>query len=126
VVRLGPLEGAFGTYDIYRALWNGSSITNVAAITALNSNANDESPILSADKLTLYFASDRLGGHVFNIWTAHRSTTSDEFSIPTLVPELNLSDEQIPGWLSPDNCRLYFISTSSGDYRVYVATRHPR
>jgi Tol biopolymer transport system component len=118
--------GGLGGNDIYRAVWNGSSFVNVAAITALSSNVDDYLPTLSADKLTIYLSSTRPGGQgSFDIWTAHRSTISDGFPAPTLVPELNSSAAEYVGWLSPDNCRIYFTSDRAGTYDIYIATRHP-
>jgi hypothetical protein len=118
--------GGLGAYDIYRAVWNGSSFANVAAILALSSNADDYFPILSADKLTVYLSSNRPGGKGgFDIWTAHRSTVRDGFPAPTLVSELNSSTNEYVGWLSSDNCRLYFSSDVARTFDIYVATRHP-
>jgi Tol biopolymer transport system component len=118
--------GGFGGEDIYRAVWNGFSFANVAAITALSTNARDFLPTLSADKLTIYLSSNRPGGKGdFDIWTAHRSTTSEGFPTPTPVPELNSSVTEFVGWLSLDNCRMYFTSDVAGSFDIYVATRHP-
>lgn len=118
--------GGLGSNDIYRAVWNGSNFANVAAIAALSSNATDWVPTLSADKLTIYLSSNRTGGKgSYDIWTAHRSTTSDGFPAPTPVPELNSSTNDYVGWLSPDNCRLYISSDRAGNFDIYVATRHP-
>lgn len=94
----------------------------------LNSNAEDQVPTLSADKLTIYLASNRPGGHGndnSDIWSAHRSTTSDGFPAPTPVSELNSSGTEYPGWLSPDNCRFYFTSDRAGTHDIYVTSRHP-
>jgi len=119
-------SGGLGGLDIYRAFWNGSNFANVAAITALITNADDEAPMLSADKLTVYLSSNRPGGKSgLDIWTAHRSTTSDGFPAPRLVPELNSSANDYVGWLSPDNCRMYFASNVAGTYDIYVVTRYP-
>lgn len=118
--------GGLGVEDIYHAVWNGSGFANVAAITALSSSAADWLPTLSADKLTVYLSSNRPGGKgSFDIWTAHRSTTSDGFPPPTPVPEINSSANDYVGWLSPDNCRLYFSSEIPSAPGLYVATRHP-
>jgi Tol biopolymer transport system component len=115
-----------GGFDIYRAVWDGFSFINVTVVTALNSNASDQFPILSEDKLTVYFSSSRSGGRGgFDIWTAHRNTTSDGFPAPMLVFELNSSVNEYAGWISPDNCRLYLISDVVRASNLYVATRHP-
>lgn len=119
--------GGLGGYDIYRARSNGGSFVNAAGVLELNTTANDWLPTLSADKLTVYFSSDRPNGNGgLDIWTAHRSAASDGFPPPTRVPELSSSADDLVGWVSPDNCRLYFSSNSTGRYQLYVATRHPR
>lgn len=119
--------GGLGSVDIYRAEWNGSSFGNVVGVTSLSTSASDYYPTLSADKLTLYLSSTRPGGQGgYDIWTAHRSTTKDGFSTPTLVPELNSSGIEYVGWLSPDNCRIYFSSDRAGTFDIYVASRHVR
>lgn len=118
--------GGLGSHDIYRAVWKGSSFADVAPITVLSSSTTDYLPTLSADKLTVYLSSNRPGGKGgYDIWTAHRSTTSDGFPSPRLVPELNSSATEYVGWLSPDNCRIYFSSDITGTRYIYVATRHP-
>lgn len=119
-------SGGLGNADIFRAVWSGSGVANVAAITALSSDAADYLPTLSADKLTIYLSSNRSSGNGnMHIWTAHRSTTSDGFPAPIPVRELNSSGNEFVGWLSPDNCRLYFSSDVAGTLDIYVATRHP-
>ena len=119
--------GGLGVYDIYRARSNGSSVSTAAAVLELNTNAEDQLPTVSADRLTVYLASTRptsKGG--FDIWTAHRSTTQDGFPAPTQVSELNSTTTDYPGWLSADNCRLYFTSDRAGNLDIYVAIRHRR
>lgn len=119
-------SAGLGSTDIYRAIWNGSFFANVSNITVLNSDSEDYRPLLSANILTIYFTSYRMGGKgKYDIWTAHRRTTSDEFPAPSPVLELNSSGSEFAYWLSPDNCRLYFGSDVSGTFDLYVATRHP-
>jgi len=118
--------GGLGNVDIYRAEWNGASFGNVVDVTSLSTSASDYYPTLSADKLTIYLSSTRPGGQGgYDIWTAHRSTTNDGFPPPKLVAELNSSGVEYVGWLSPDNCRIYFSSDRAGTFDIYVASRHP-
>ncbi len=112
-----------GLYDIYRAAKTGNAFGTPEAVVALNSASDEILPVLSADKLTAYFASDR-GGNT-DIWMSHRSTTADGFPTPTVVTELSSTAIDYPGWISPDNCRFYFASNRGGNYDVYVATRQP-
>lgn len=119
--------GGLGLYDIYRAQSNGSSVSAAAAVLELNTKDQDQVPVLSADRLTIYLATTRPNGKGgLDIWTAHRSTTQDGFPAPTPVPELNSGATDYPGWLSADNCRLYFSSDRAGNPDLYVATRRPK
>jgi len=56
-----------------------------------------------------------------------RASTSATFPTPTLVPELNSPQDDMPGWLSSDNCRMYMTSTRiTGDsYDLFMAERSP-
>src|SRR5262249_21304692 len=69
------------------------------------------SPVISADGLSLYFASNRAGSQgstqSSDIWVARRKTKADAFGTPTNVAELNSPDEDMPSWLSSDGCRIY-------------------
>jgi hypothetical protein len=120
-----------GTLDLYRARATlGGAFGAPARINTLSSpGGEDLSPVLSADGLTIYFASDRLSAAtaIKTIWVARRSSTAGEFDLPTIVEELH--DETIdrrPGWISPDSCRLYFAAPA-GDARfgIFVAARKP-
>jgi hypothetical protein len=44
---------------------------------------------------------------------------------PVPLNELNTADAEVPTWLSPDNCRLYFHSTRAGNESFYLAERTP-
>jgi len=108
--------------DIWRASKIGDAFGAPVAEPALDSSAEDWLPMLSADRLTIYFASNRGGGGAkgdFEIYRAHRANVDDGFPAPTLVDELNTAGADLPGWLSPDDCRIY--TYTDGD--VYVATR---
>jgi Tol biopolymer transport system component len=118
--------GGLGGYDIYRAVKSGNAFGTPEAVPGLSSADDEILPVVSADKLTAYFASDRAGGMGgTDIWMSHRSTTADSFPAPTVVPELSSSAIDYPGWISPDNCRFYFASNRGTTYDVYVATRQP-
>jgi hypothetical protein len=120
-----------GTLDIYRArVTSGDDFGLATRVDALSSpGGEDDSPVLSADGLSVYFASDRLaaGPAIKSIFVAHRLATSLEFDLPTLVDELH--DATIgrrPGWLSPDSCRLYFAAPDgTGRVAIFVASRQP-
>jgi len=117
--------GGLDALDIYFAAGGGGSFTNVAPATSLNSPFYDGFPTLSADQLTIYFNSNRLGSG--DIFVAHRATASEPFGSPTPVAEVNSPRDDNPGWLSPDNCRLYFQSNrgADGKQHMYMAARAP-
>jgi hypothetical protein len=117
--------GGAGGLDLYRAVRSPSGALDAPQhVDELASASDDQAPVISADGLTVYFASSGRPGDVgdFDIWEAHRASTSDPFSAPTLSP-LSTTDGDLPGWLSPDNCRLYFYRNTSGDSNIWVASR---
>jgi hypothetical protein len=85
--------------------------------------------VISADGLSLYFASNRAGSqgstNSSDVWVARRQTKADAFGTPTNVAELSSPDEDIPSWLSADGCRMY-VARMQMDWptaRIYTATR---
>jgi hypothetical protein len=92
-----------------------------APLLALNDNsAIEDFPVVSSDELTIYFASNRrtMNGNM-EIYRSSRAKPSDVFEIPVVVPELAGTGSNVPTWISPDLCRLYF----SRDKALFVATR---
>src|SRR5262249_55008694 len=67
--------------------------------------ARDDYPVLSADGLTLLFASDR--GN-FNqddhIWMAQRKAVTDPLGTPSLTA---LPSNELPTWISPHGWSVY-------------------
>lgn len=121
--------GGLGGNDLYVAGLSAAGAGNAADLTTVNSAADDASPVLSRDGLTLYFASKRSDpaarGNDY-IWIARRATAADPFGAPAGVPELNSAAADGPRWLSPDGCTLYFTSDRAGGqggYDLYTATR---
>jgi hypothetical protein len=90
------------------------------------SSSFEVQPVASADDLTLYFGSGRLTGGTqggIDIWVASRKSTDDDFGPPVDVSEVNTSDDESPGWVSADGCRLYFHRWSGFVGRIFVASR---
>jgi Tol biopolymer transport system component len=76
------------------------------------------SPSLSADRLTLYFAS---GGEIF---TAERSSVDSlDFTGVTAVAAVNSGNNELTPQLSRDGLRLYFARGNDPMRDIYVATR---
>jgi Tol biopolymer transport system component len=115
-----------GSSDVYRASRIGGGFGNPMLVPELNSASTEFSPVLTADKLTVYFSSNRDGSGHFDIYTSHRSNVADGFPAPTVVTEINSTVNDFPEWISSDNCRLYLRSDRSGGGDIYVAVRHPR
>jgi hypothetical protein len=82
----------------------------------VNSPDQEEMPVLSADGLMLFFASNRAGGFgKRDIWLAWRPTTSDPWKTPVnLGPTVNTSSLDHAATLAPDGSMLYFTSGRPG------------
>lgn len=94
----------------------------------INSPGADQSPALSADGLTLYFASDRPGGlGGVDVWVSHRASPDGPWDTPVnLGPTINSPDGDTGPDLSPDGHLLFFSSNRAGgvgNNDVYVSYR---
>lgn len=76
---------------------------------------------LSADGLSLYFASKRSGDS--DLYVARRGSLDDDFGEPAPVLGVNTPSEERMPWLRADERTLYFASNRLGSYAVYIATR---
>jgi len=82
--------------------------------------------VLSADGRTLMMGYAPELGQPVGVRAAVRADTTTPFGPVAVVPELNEANlETIPGWMSPDNCRLYMTSRRLGSFDIYVAERTP-
>jgi hypothetical protein len=87
-----------------------------------------ELPVLSADLLTLYFASGTDPSMPANdVWMASRDDVSQPFDAAHRLPGVSTTDSiEKPGWISGDNCRLYYTkSIGAMDWDLWVASRPP-
>lgn len=119
------VPGGLGSYDI----WIGtrpdtsSPFGDFRNLVEVNSSSNDAHPRLSADGLTLYFASHRDGG--CQLFQATRADADSAFGAPERLEFLNLPD----AWLeypsvSADGTSLYFaVRTAETSYDIYIS--HP-
>jgi hypothetical protein len=86
-------------------------------------------PVVSADELTLYFsAPGSTDTDEEDIWVTSRSSRDAPFTALARVTELSTSDWEVPQWISPDGCRLYFArtyATDGADSFLFVAERTP-
>jgi len=99
-------------------------------VMSLSSVAGDGTPSLTADRLEIYFKSERAGGAGGgDIWKATRTSVTSAWSTPVNVGELNTAAEDVGTEVSPDGLTLYFSSSRSGGaglLDLYVATRPTR
>jgi Tol biopolymer transport system component len=117
-----------GGPDIWHATRTGTSFTQPIPATSINSTATELMPTLTADRLTIYFASSRTGASAqgdLDIWTANRPTADADFSPPVLVDELNTPGNDRASWISPDNCRIYGSTSADGGFNAFMAIRQP-
>jgi hypothetical protein len=120
-------------YDLYTSTRTNTSATfgTPVPISELNTTTSvEDAPVLSADGLELFFASNRAATSMGrnDVWHATRATTADMFGTPTLVAEVSGdASEDFPTWLSADRCTLLLSSDrtagSNGGYDIWIATR---
>lgn len=71
-----------------------------------------EAAIMSADGKEFF------GSNSYDIWRAVRADTQSAFGQPLLAADLSdVGRDDVPDWISPDNCRIYF-------HRGFVPTGH--
>lgn len=90
-------------------------------LTELAATGTEDSPMLSDDKLSLYFTSDRSGN--FDLYVARRASVDDPFGSPEPLTEINTDAEESDPWISPDQRTLYFTTDRGGNRDVYVSRR---
>jgi len=96
--------------------------------SAVNSSANDGTPSVTADGLSLFFNSQRSGGYGhYDIWISTRQAIGDPWGEPeNLGPTINTSYLDGNTVISADGLTLHFTSDRPGGYGgwdIYVTTR---
>lgn len=92
-------------------------------LPGVNTNAREEGFSLSADGLTLYFASDRITPLDMDLWVATRSDASAAFGPPEALEGLNTTEQELDPALSPDGFELFFASTRDGPVQLFRSER---
>jgi Tol biopolymer transport system component len=89
--------------------------------SAVNSSAEDVSPNVSADGLSLMFASNRGGGHgSYDLYICTRTSHDAPWSAAVnLSPVINSAYLDVAPSLSPDGLTLFFHSIRSSGYGTY-------
>ncbi len=127
------LDAGFAGFHVYRSAIDDAGVAaapeRVAA--AYDPDAGPDvsfAPVVTADDLTLYFAAPAKGGGGggHDIWRATRATRSDPFAAAAPVTELSTTDVEMPSYITPDGCTLYFYSNrsgGSGGWDIYRASK---
>ena len=129
-------SGGYGGADLWvatRATKNDdwSEPDNLGSV--VNSWAQDNSPSISADGLSLYFSSNRPGAvggsgwSAMDLWVATRETTADDWGTPVnLGSTVNSSHADYMSYISVDGLSLYFSSERPGglgNRDLWISTR---
>ncbi|MEQ9467494.1 MAG: OmpA family protein [Ekhidna sp.] len=111
-------------FQSYRDHESGKWSKPALFATSINSKYNEDSPYLSPDEMTLYFASDgheTMGG--FDIFKSEFDTVSQTWSEPVnLGFPVNSPDDEIHFKLNDDQMSGYFTSNrlhTIGDYDIF-------
>ncbi len=87
-----------------------------------------DNPTLTADLLEIYFTSDRVSGNG-DVWSARRSTRSQQFVSPAPVTEVNTDGFETSAAISADGLTLWFGSDrpgAVGTTDIWVSSRSSR
>ncbi len=91
-------------------------------IDSLNGQGGHEGGArLSADELTVYFFSNRLGG--YDIFTATRTDRSAAFGTAQTIPSLNTAAYDDFPSPTADGLTMYLETNRTGSYQIFVASR---
>ena len=103
-----------GGADLFSAPIDGSGNVGAAQVLigAVNTPAYEQVPVVTPDELTLFFC--RSNGTDDDIYTASRSSMSAPWGAGSAVPGYaTVGVEEVPSWISPDGCDLYFYDNGS-------------
>jgi outer membrane protein OmpA-like peptidoglycan-associated protein len=118
------LDG-YGRTDLYSAERVRGEWANIANLgPALNGDAWDSQPALSADGRTLYFASDRDGGLGGSDIYVSRLGASGWSPAVNLGPSINTAGDDMSPTIAPDGQTLFFSSNGrggAGGFDLFVA-----
>jgi hypothetical protein len=118
--------GGIGADDIYASTLNPDETFGPAVLVEeLSSLSRDRLPSIRRDGLEMFLGSNRPGTLGFlDIWVSTRANTSDPWSTPVnLGSVINSAAGDARAVLSFDGTALYFHSTRTGDFDLYVSTR---
>lgn len=114
--------------DLYRAKIGRDGFDSPRLLAELASGAVEYAPVVEPGELAIYYFSNRADRAGPGIWTATRTSMDVSFGPSIRLPMgvVGTNVLEVPNWISPDRCRLYF--TALDDLlpsRLYVAERAP-
>ena len=116
-----------GNYGLYRSARTGGvfAAPTIVGGVDLDTAEIEGAPVVSANELTLFFASTgRRGVGSFDIYEATRASTADGFSAAFPLTSLNTVDFEALSWISADGCNLYLTRfDGAARHQLFVATR---
>lgn len=78
-------------------------------------------PAVSLDERIIVFSSDRAGGlGQLDLWYATRQSSTQPFSAPVRMPDVNSSTDDGDPMIGADGCDLYFASARGGGGRFHL------
>lgn len=112
-----------GDFDLYLATRESADQpwSEPIRIAELSTPALEESPHLSGDGLTIYFASE--SGGSLDIYSASRPGLDEPFGPPTLLPGVNTAGLDSDPWLSADGRHILFVRQDSATWDIYEGRR---
>ena len=93
------------------------------ALAGANSPRTDGDARLVAGGLELYLSSNRTGSAGTDLYVATRSATTEPFSSPEVITELNSDGDETDPWITADRRYIVFASDRTGNNEIYEATR---
>ena len=109
------VRGGLGLGEILRSPVDagGAIGAPVLLVGGVNTDATEDAPAVTSDERVIFFR--RLTAGETDVYTASRSTATDGFGTSAPVPGLSArAIDEVPNWISPDGCHLYFHSNATG------------
>ncbi len=118
-------ESIKGDYDLFTGKYASKSVSSPDRLPISADVSWDSQPTLSPDGNTLYFASDRKGGHGANDIYVSRKQADGQWSEPVaLGPGVNTGCDELSPFVTGDGRWLYFASSgheTMGGYDIFRA-----
>ena len=116
------------SYDLYSSpIASDGTLGDPTPIDELNSPQTEGYMVLAGDRIA-YFMSNRPPSQGDDIYRATRATPDADFGTPEPVTELNGATNDMPSWVSPDDCTLIFFTNTTNEPMSsdgYIARRPP-